>query len=333
MAYSQLLGDLANDLHDAQSPLLADLALCGEDLIRILQASSRLCPSHAQDLDRLADTAHVHMRAAREGDPFAWRRLYTDALLVRCLADASAHAHLEEGPATECIERLDRILIVAGAPGEGRRDLVQALIALIQRDFLPCAPFSLEDADSSTLPEISSRPPPRVSAAMLPVPRLPDPPSIVAFQRRLHTPFILPGFARDWPALTTRPWRSLAYLRAAAGRGRVVPVEVGRDYRADDWTQRVMPWGDFLGALQGGEEDAVLYMAQHDVLGQFPGLMEDVEVPDYVYCAPEPPEGYPEYRPPGNEEQLVINGWLGPRGTVSPAHTVRRYSHKAPNLH
>ena len=35
-----------------------------------------------------------------------------------------------------------------------------------------------------------------------------------------------------------------------------------------------------------------------------------------------PPEDFPQYVPPANDERLVLNAWLGPAGTVSPAHTV-----------
>ncbi|KAI6007847.1 hypothetical protein EDC04DRAFT_2781048, partial [Pisolithus marmoratus] len=55
---------------------------------------------------------------------------------------------------------------------------------------------------------------------------------------------------------------------------------------------------------------------------QFPILREDITVPDYVYMSPGPPVSYPNYRPPSNEDQLVINVWFGPKGTISPAHTV-----------
>src|ERR1700691_4752243 len=123
------------------------------------------------------------------------------------------------------------------------------------------------------------------------------------------------------------PWASIDYLRSIAAPGRMVPIEVGSDYRNDDWTQKMMVWNDFLAALDSqGHADQdkpdVLYLAQHDLLKQFPTLRADIIVPDYVYASLEPPADFPGYKPPSNEEQLVVNAWLGPGGTISPAHTV-----------
>ncbi|KAF9068721.1 hypothetical protein BDP27DRAFT_1326839 [Rhodocollybia butyracea] len=124
-------------------------------------------------------------------------------------------------------------------------------------------------------------------------------------------PFVLRKYASSWPALNSHP----------CGPARIVPVEVGADYRTDDWTQQFMGWDEFLQSLESDDSKVVLYLAQHNLLRQFPALNNDIIIPDYVYACPPPPEDYPQYKPPGNDEQLVINGWLGPRGTVSPAHT------------
>lgn len=104
-----------------------------------------------------------------------------------------------------------------------------------------------------------------------------------------------------------------------------------------------MPWEEFLRRIgmeskmdlpidiierNGyGTEDChvpeeVLYLAQHTLLTQFPALRSDIMVPDYAYASLPSPSTFSAYRPPGNDEQLVINAWLGPKGTVSPAHTV-----------
>ncbi|KAG5635828.1 hypothetical protein H0H81_009993 [Sphagnurus paluster] len=126
--------------------------------------------------------------------------------------------------------------------------------------------------------------------------------------------------------MTDHPWRSAAYLRSVAGPGRIVPVEVGDDYRQSDWTQELMGWDDFVASLHLNDQPPprpqkkTMYLAQHNLLVQFPSLQADIIVPDYVYASIPPPE-FADYRPPGNEEQLVINMWLGPEGTVSPAHT------------
>ena len=65
-----------------------------------------------------------------------------------------------------------------------------------------------------------------------------------------------------------------------------------------------------------------MYHAQHDLFKQFSALRDDVIVPDYVYASPPPPDYYVNYRPPATEDGYIVNAWLGPAGTVSPAHTV-----------
>jgi hypothetical protein len=137
-----------------------------------------------------------------------------------------------------------------------------------------------------------------------------------------QTPFIIKSFASDWPAI--QGWTSPEYLLRVGGLGRIVPVEVGNDYTAQGWSQKFLKWEDFLASLTSGEdENARCYLAQHSLLKQMPELQNDIVIPDYVYADLPAPAHFPDYVPPSNLEQLVINVWIGPRHTVSPAHTVR----------
>ncbi|PFH35849.1 hypothetical protein BESB_055000 [Besnoitia besnoiti] len=56
------------------------------------------------------------------------------------------------------------------------------------------------------------------------------------------------------------------------------------------------------------EEAPVLYMAQHALLEQVPALAADCPAPDFLLCA-------------ANSDTLIRLAWIGPAGTVSPAHT------------
>lgn len=232
---------------------------------------------------------------------------------------------LDEETALSCVSRLDHALIIAGAPGQGVQSLIQHLILRTQAEHLPQKPFEYSPR-LATRPTISpSAQIPALSTSFGTIPRLTDPPSLSVFRSELlNKPFILTGFASDWPAMNEHPWHSIDYLRFVAGRGRVVPVEVGKDYRTDDWTQRMMSWDGFLDALEkdSTHSQTTLYMAQHNLFSQFHALREDIVIPDYVFTSPQAPATYPFYRPPNNEEELALNAWLGPPGTVSPAHTV-----------
>ena len=252
--------------------------------------------------------------------------MYSEASLAWSLLDCTVH----NSPPPEwkvLIARLDHAIVISGAPGEGRLDLILDTIEQIQRHHLP-----LLDVDQVNNPEcthsldLASS----LASAALNVPELARPPSLSQFQSsECSSPFVIRGFASDWPAISENRWSSMSYLLRIGGRGRIVPVEVGKDYRADDWTQTWMDWEGFLGCLFSSGLSAsvvssdVVYLAQHDLFKQFPQLMNDIIIPDYVYCALNPPEHFPQYKPPGNVEQLVLNTWLGPKGAYSPAHTVR----------
>ena len=318
----------------------ADLLQCGEDSVaKLLDAAEAILrtPNGREvacaQLDDLIQLAYKEMaRAFQKAAPLCWRRMYTDVCILRTLADLVDR----ESPKTNAvlragIGRLDRAIVIAGPCGDGRLELIQDLIAEIQADVTP-ADASQELPPSPATRQIAL---PRTFAG--PVSRLEAPPSFSAFTSRLCSqPFVLPGFIRDWPALTDHPWRSLAYLRKVFGPGRVVPIEVGSDYRSDDWTQKMMEMDEFLDALSGfahgnPKRSPILYLAQHSIFLQFPALRDDIILPDYLYSSPPPQDNYPQYQPPRTEEQLVMNAWLGPAGTVSPAHTVGILNERCPD--
>ncbi|KAJ6500543.1 Clavaminate synthase-like protein [Mycena sanguinolenta] len=281
-----------------------DAAPCGElyaALIQHLDAQIQQIDvaTASPSLQKIIAAAHANLAAT---SLFCWRRLHTDASILSALAS----------PPLESIAALDTAIIVSGAAGEGRLDLILDIIQQTQVEHLSHVSFSQNTA-SFTLVD-----PPAIPEAAIAITSLAAPPSLVAFQSRHHNaPFILRGFARDWPALNEHSWASTAYLRSVAGPGRVVPVEIGRDYRTEDWSQKIISWDAFLNSLDANDAQP-RYLAQHSLFMQFPALREDIEVPDYVYADLPRPPGCP---PPQNDEQLVINAWLGPKGTVSPAHT------------
>ncbi|ELU38555.1 hypothetical protein AG1IA_07403 [Rhizoctonia solani AG-1 IA] len=217
-----------------------------------------------------------------------WRRLYTDTVLLRCLKllkEKSSIGKSENAQSNDEWERairlLDQAIILAGAPGEGRLELTLSCISFIQRWYLPLV------IDISTPHRVLSQQP-TLSLGTDLVPTITPPPSLSAFPARAQRPFVLPGFASSWPATTN--WKSKSYLVSCAGRGRIVPVERGGDYRTDDWSVELVPWSDFLDKIGWGEEvddTEQLYLAQHSLFTQFPKLRADIQVPDYVYAEPE----------------------------------------------
>lgn len=246
--------------------------------------------------------------------PICWRRMYTDSTILKVIAILGVSRSLEgEEVILDAIRSLDMVLIVAGSPGEQRRAIVFQLIDLLQKK----------------LPRLSDVEPPlkrlKTTASILkstisptitrPILRLSTSPSISEFHQLIQKPFIITGGALDWPAI--KSWSSLSYLQNIAGEGRVVPVEVGGNYTTGDWSQKIVPFSKFLSSLASNEEK--LYLAQHDLFRQIPQLEKDIVVPDLIYCRPE--DSSSQFEAPSNENRMVMNAWLGPEGTVSPAHT------------
>jgi len=276
---------------------------------------------------RLMNTSHARMNGAKSPIELnTLRKIYTDSCLLRGLSRSlSSHS-------TEAIAILDSAIIIAGPYGGGRHELLLDAIFKIQQPISTSTTIDIGPEPLGTL----------ATYVQCTIPCLPTPPPFITFQNTFsYGPFILRNYAVHWPALQARPWRSCAYLRSVAGPGRIVPVEVGSDYRTHDWQQKIMPWDEFLALLDFQDQPAsnvdpnVYYLAQHDLTRQFPGLRDDVIVPDYVYAQLKTPD-FPSYHPPCNEDQILFNTWLGPKGTISPAHVVsnrfRRHKYVFTNI-
>ena len=244
--------------------------------------------------------------------------MYTDACILAAIVQEM------RGDPLQAVETLDHALIIAGAAGDSRMDVIHNLIHSLQAPrarHTDTGPFrAISDPCTVHHP---------LSSSSLTIPRI-SPPSFLAFQS-LHSkqPFIVSHYARDWPALNDHPWRRASYLRSVSGPGRVVPVEVGNNYLLETWKQVIMSWDSFLASLEFEDQESsgdgeLFYLAQHDLFMQMPALQDDFIVPDYAYASLVS-DGR-THVPPNNESQLVINSWLGPRGTVSPPHTVSSIS-------
>ncbi|KIM49247.1 hypothetical protein M413DRAFT_438419 [Hebeloma cylindrosporum] len=266
------------------------------------------------EMSRFMETSHSKMRHAISTDELnELRHFYTDSCILRGLAQSILSLPLQ------AVATLDLAIIIAGAYGLGRKEFIADAMTRIQSDIRQDKPFKMP------LLALPAKPCLQYSSRTT-IPCL-SPPSFLSFQSTFSSaPFILRKYAQSWPAFTDHPWRSARYLRSVAGPGRVVPVEVGADYRLAEWKQDIISWDVFLSSLdfedcpRSTTNPNVFYLAQHDLMKQFPSLRDDILVPDYVYASLTAPE-CPSYRPPLNDEGVIFNTWLGPEGTISPAHT------------
>lgn len=279
-------------------------------------AQGRFDEKWPPQLLELMNTSHHAMRLSSSSTELnALREIYTICCILRGIL------LLDLLQFHEAISSLDHAIIIAGAPG--KLDFVLHCIREIQSKMLQ---ETLLGAPSLSVQLCHYTPKDKVDT----VPSI-HPPSFLSFQSKFSkSPFILRNYAHDWPAMQERPWRSAAYLRSIAGPGRVVPVEIGHDYRSETWKQKIMPWDQFLSTLNLEDQPIsdfagnVLYLAQHDLTVQFPSLRDDISIPDYVYASLTSSD-CPNYRQPRNDDNVLFNTWLGPQGTMSPAHTVCDY--------
>ena len=286
----QLLRDTAVDISGGRN----EEELCTE-MFRLMETShSKMC--HASSTNQLNEL----------------RQFYTDSCILRGLAQSILSLPLQ------AVATLDLAIIIAGAYGVGRMELIMDAMMKIQSGLRQNEKFNMP------LPPLQPKPNPYSVQTTIPCP---SPPSFLSFQSTFSSaPFVLRNYAQSWPALTDHPWRSASYLHSVAGPGRVVPVEVGADYRLAEWKQDIISWDVFLSSLdfedcpRSATNRNIFYLAQHDLMKQFPSLRDDILVPDYIYASLTAPE-CPGYQPPLNEG-VLFNTWLGPEGTISPAHTV-----------
>ena len=124
-------------------------------------------------------------------------------------------------------------------------------------------------------------------------------------------PFVVRRFARDWTLVRARD--PLERLRSALG-GVNVPIEAGSDYLSADLID--VPGDLYVAALQqlaaagddGGAARATAYMAQVSVHAL-------PEAARQLFA-----ERVPTLAPAGIPPPYRTNVWLGPIGTVTPAH-------------
>ncbi|KAF9973837.1 hypothetical protein BGZ73_002867 [Actinomortierella ambigua] len=315
-----------------------------------------------------------------------WYPLSTDISDHRTEQRGNHHDPASESVETRrlAIRVLDKALVLAGACGPGRKTLIMDAIEALEREIenmtlLSTSPIGDSLCDMPPSKKLKTDHDPeedaKVKTGSSPSPIRPlgeeedenarkawpkiefsiprwHQPSLEMFARHIHqpnpTPVILTGAMDHWPALTK--WTDLDKLCKAAGPDRLVPIEIGRQYTDEHWTQKMVTTREFIEQYilhlssaspssttssqpkrhdvnnsdhqeteptSSTTPDVIGYLAQHNLFEQIPRLRRDIDIPDYCCVGPaEDIEG--GYEPP---DDTLLHAWFGPKGTVSPLHT------------
>lgn len=207
-------------------------------------------------------------------------------LRISALQEAAGHLIL-------AINALDRAIIVVGHD----EDLLELVEVLERRYQSTGAPGVNRFSPNMCFDFIGIK----AIVAGLPLPKVASL-TLEAFGKVSGFPFLVESFAKKWPACHS--WQNPIYFLEY--HHRLVPIEIGTSYHDSDWRQAIIPFGDFLGMfIERSSRTRLVYLAQYDLISQFPKLAKDVPSPQLLESL---------------SSVVYRNLWFGMTGCYTPLH-------------
>lgn len=133
-----------------------------------------------------------------------------------------------------------------------------------------------------------------------------DDPSLSDFKSNTSFPLLIDGLISHWPAI--HKWTCPTFWLDLCGH-RYFPVEIGRSYLHNSWSQNIIRLADYLEDYVFKENTECAYIAQHNWLFQVPDLMKDFEIIDFCY-----------FFSSAANNSVLTHLWFGMANTFTPLH-------------
>lgn len=235
----------------------------------------------------------------KNGQDLDYRIAFALATLFKSLIDITCHRSPLEG----LLQQIDRGLIMSppicknilATLGQKIHDVLMASKVSTSANFTTPPPCSSPEVKSIQLAYVNCNVP--VESAL----------DLMNFQSKYlvtKSPVIIKDTITHWRALSH--W-NVNYFKQVFGL-RWVPVEIGSSYLDTQWRQEVMKFDHFARHyLLNANSSTKGYLAQYNLFHQLPLLRRDISIPDYCSIS-------------DANNDVQINVWIGPAGTVSPLH-------------
>lgn len=276
----------------------------------------------------------IRSKSRPESEKGGHRASYTCTSMVKFSALVVATPHGQKLDLDELVKIVDMSLILVGPPrDESLGDSIEQAMRTLEEINNLMEAQSLNESYAIPLPDRFPAPAMHLVTprALNPIPVCPRNFGMDEFDSHLKfprdpenlgpEPLVFNNALELSPAVEKNLWTPAYLMSKTIGGRRLVPVETGTSYTADDFGQKIITFNEFMHEAVLADRPLNGYLAQYDFLKQVSSLREDIIIPDYCYALVPPPHHtsplYAEHLKKPYLEEIQLNAWFGPAGTVS----------------